>query len=90
MSELLPISLVAEYVYCPRSAWLFHNEGTFKANEFTVDGELVHRRVHTAGTQQREGRKQFRAASDEQDEKQILRLGQRRLLPEPGIFVGWD
>ncbi len=63
MSELLPISLVAEYVYCPRSAWLSHNAGTFKANEYTVDGELVHRRVHSAGAEQREGRKQLRRVS---------------------------
>lgn len=63
MSELLPISLVAEYVYCPRSAWLSYNAGTFKANEFTVDGELIHRRVHSAGSEHREGRKQFRRVS---------------------------
>ena len=63
MSELLPISLVAEYVYCPRSAWLSHNAGTFRANEYTVDGELIHRRVHTTGSNQREGRKQFRRVS---------------------------
>jgi len=60
VSELLPISLVAEYVHCPRSAWLSYNAGAFRANEYTVDGELIHRRVHTAGSNRRTHRKQFR------------------------------
>lgn len=60
MSDLLPISLVAEYVYCPRAAWLSHNAGTFSPNEYTVDGELIHRRVHTTGSDRRGRRKRFR------------------------------
>jgi CRISPR-associated exonuclease Cas4 len=63
MSQLIPISLLSQYAYCPRSAWLYYNTGAFKENQYTVDGELVHRRVHTAGTDQREGRKQLRRVS---------------------------
>lgn len=44
----LPISLVAEYTFCPRSAWLAYVAGQFIPNEFTVEGELLHRRAHQA------------------------------------------
>ncbi|MGC9019480.1 MAG: CRISPR-associated protein Cas4 [Candidatus Bipolaricaulaceae bacterium] len=42
----LPISLVAEYAYCPRAAWLSYVAGQFQPNEFIVEGEILHRRVH--------------------------------------------
>ncbi len=42
----LPISLVAEYAFCPRAAWLSFLAGQFQPNEFTVEGALLHRRVH--------------------------------------------
>lgn len=42
----LPISLVAEYTFCPRSAWLAYVAGQFTPNEFTVEGKLLHRRAH--------------------------------------------
>lgn len=60
MSELLPISLVAEWVYCRRGAWLAHAAGAFQANEFTVDGELLHARVHSGGTSRDRSRRQWR------------------------------
>lgn len=60
MSELLPISLVAEWVYCRRGAWLAHAAGVFQANEFTVDGELLHARVHSGGEGRERGRRQWR------------------------------
>lgn len=42
----LPVSLVAEYAFCPRAAWLAYVAGQFQPNEFTVEGALLHRRVH--------------------------------------------
>lgn len=42
----LPISLVAEYAFCPRAAWLSYVAGQFQPNEFTVEGALLHQRVH--------------------------------------------
>ena len=45
----LPISLVVEYAFCPRAAWLAHVAGQFQPNEFTVEGALLHRRVHRSG-----------------------------------------
>ncbi len=60
MQELIPISLVAEYVFCPRSAWLAYVAGVFEPNEFTVEGEILHRRVHQRGQGKRSGKKQWR------------------------------
>jgi CRISPR-associated exonuclease Cas4 len=58
MKDPLPISLVAEYVFCPRAAWLAYAAGSFQHNEFTVEGEILHRRVHTKGkSKQGESRK---------------------------------
>lgn len=42
----LPISLVVEYAFCPRAAWLSYVAGQFQHNEFTMEGTLLHRRVH--------------------------------------------
>ena len=44
----LPLSLVAEYAFCARAAWLSYVAGQFQPNEFTVEGALLHRRVHRA------------------------------------------
>lgn len=60
MSLLLPISLVAEHVYCRRGAWLAYASGQFQANEFTVEGELLHARVHAGGRATSGGKRQWR------------------------------
>ena len=60
MNDPLPISLVAEHAFCPRAAWLAHLAGAFQANEFTVEGELLHARVHGGGTSQQKGKRQWR------------------------------
>ena len=60
MSEPIPISLLSEYVFCPRSAWLSYAAGAFQPNEFTVEGELLHRRVHSKGTDKRGESRQWR------------------------------
>jgi len=60
MSEPVPISLISEYVFCSRSAWLSYAAGAFQPNEFTVEGELLHHRVHSQGTDKRQSRRQWR------------------------------
>lgn len=49
MAEWIAIGVLAEYVFCPRSAWFAHAAGLFQPNEYTVEGEHVHRRVHAQG-----------------------------------------
>ena len=63
MRELIPISLVSEYVFCARSAWLAYVAGAFEPNEFTVEGEILHRRVHQRGKGKRPGKRQWRKVS---------------------------
>lgn len=60
MQEFIPISIVSEYVFCARSAWLAHVAGVFEPNEFTVEGEILHRRVHSKGKGKRPGKRQWR------------------------------
>lgn len=60
MAELIPIGVLAEYVFCPRSAWLAHVAGLFQPNEFVVEGRFVHKRVHELGYEQRGSRRIWR------------------------------
>ncbi len=60
MSDPIPITIVAEYVFCPRSAWLAFLTGAFQANEFTVEGEILHQKVHTSGEESRRGQKRWK------------------------------
>ncbi|MBC7098301.1 CRISPR-associated protein Cas4 [Candidatus Bipolaricaulota bacterium] len=60
MKDPLPVGLVAEYVFCPRSAWLSYSAGAFQPNEFTVEGEILHRRVHSRGSESRGHRRTWR------------------------------
>ncbi|NUM35037.1 MAG: CRISPR-associated endonuclease Cas1 [Candidatus Brocadiae bacterium] len=40
--ELLPISHLNTYVYCPRRFYLIHNQGMFEDNEHTLEGRQSH------------------------------------------------
>jgi len=42
----LPLGMIRAYVYCPRLFYYEHVEGTFVPNQYTLDGEDKHRRVH--------------------------------------------
>lgn len=42
--DLLPVRMLAEYVYCPRLFHLVHVDGRWEDNEFTVEGRFAHRR----------------------------------------------
>ena len=43
--ELLPISALQHYVFCPRRAALVHVERIWAENRFTAEGRLLHRRA---------------------------------------------
>jgi CRISPR-associated exonuclease Cas4 len=47
--ELIPLSALNHYVYCPRRAALIHVEGIFEENEHTILGELVHEHADLPG-----------------------------------------
>ena len=42
---LIPVRMLNEHVYCPRLAYMMWVQGEFRHNEYTVDGEIKHRRV---------------------------------------------
>ena len=43
-SDLLPVRMLNEYVYCPRLFHFMHVEGRWEDNVFTVEGRYAHRR----------------------------------------------
>lgn len=44
--DLIPISIMNQYDYCPRRCWLICVAGEFLQNPYTVEGELIHERAH--------------------------------------------
>jgi CRISPR-associated exonuclease Cas4 len=48
-TELLPLSLLNDYLYCPRRAALKVVEGWRSANEHTARGDIVHEHADLAG-----------------------------------------
>src|SRR2546425_1123787 len=49
MLDPLPLSLLNDYLYCPRRAALKLIEGWREANEHTVRGDIVHEHADLAG-----------------------------------------
>lgn len=44
--DLIPISALQHYVFCPRQCALIHVEQTFEENLFTLRGRLAHESIH--------------------------------------------
>ena len=51
--ELVPISALAQYTYCPRRAALLFMEHQWADNVFTVEGRHVHQHAHKTGRKER-------------------------------------
>lgn len=51
--QLLPISALQHWQYCPRRAALVHIEGLWSENRFTVEGQHLHERAHDPGRGER-------------------------------------
>jgi CRISPR-associated exonuclease Cas4 len=47
--EMIPLSALNHYLYCPRRAALIHVEGIFEQNEHTVRGNIVHEHADLSG-----------------------------------------
>ncbi|MEI6071834.1 MAG: CRISPR-associated protein Cas4 [Verrucomicrobiae bacterium] len=61
MSDPLPLSLLNDYLYCPRRAALKINDGLRSANEHTLRGDLNHEHADLPGFEHRAGWKLLRA-----------------------------
>jgi len=53
--ELVPLSALEHFAYCPRQCALIHVEQAFEENVFTLRGEAVHEHVDEPGTEWVEG-----------------------------------
>lgn len=51
--DLIPISFLSQYFYCPRRAGLLLIEQRWADNVHTVEGSIIHERVHRAGKESR-------------------------------------
>lgn len=59
--DLLPISALQHYAYCPRQFALIHIEQVWEENYFTADGRRLHERVDAGFAEQRRGVRYERA-----------------------------
>jgi CRISPR-associated exonuclease Cas4 len=51
--ELIPISALNQYSYCPRRCALIHIEQVWTENRFTAEGRIMHERVHEESRESR-------------------------------------
>ena len=51
--ELLPLSGLQHLIFCERQCALMHVEGLWAENRLTVQGSLLHERVHNANDESR-------------------------------------
>lgn len=51
--ELIPISALNQYCYCPRRCALIHIEQVWDENRFTAEGKIMHEHVHEQGDESR-------------------------------------
>ncbi|MCL6622556.1 MAG: CRISPR-associated protein Cas4 [Syntrophobacterales bacterium] len=59
--ELVPLSALEHFSYCPRQAALIHVEAVWDENVFTLRGRMVHEAADLPGTELREGLRVERA-----------------------------
>ena len=51
--ELIPISALNQYSYCPRRCAMIHIEQVWTENRFTAEGRIMHERVHDESRESR-------------------------------------
>lgn len=59
-AQMVPISALQHYVYCPRQCALIHLEQTYEENIYTLRGNRAHERVHDMGSETSRGRRVLR------------------------------
>lgn len=53
--DLIPLSALQHYLYCPRQCALIHVERQWAENRFTAEGRLLHERTDRGGGETRDG-----------------------------------
>ncbi|GAX43911.1 CRISPR-associated Cas4 family protein [Tolypothrix sp. NIES-4075] len=59
--EYVFIAALNQYAYCPHRCWLMFCAGEFIDNQYTIEGTILHDRVHTVSEENRESTWQIRA-----------------------------
>lgn len=54
-ADLIALSALQHYLYCPRQCALIHTEQLWAENAATAEGRVVHERVHEAASEMRRG-----------------------------------
>ena len=52
-ADLVPLSSLQHYMYCPRQCALIHIEQVWEENVLTAEGRILHERVDSGGTETR-------------------------------------
>jgi CRISPR-associated exonuclease Cas4 len=60
-ADLIPLSALQHYLYCPRQCALIHVEQQWAENLYTAEGRILHDRTNTPGGESRHGVKTVRA-----------------------------
>lgn len=53
--DLLPISALQHWLFCPRQCALIHLEQAWAENKFTAEGRVIHERAHAGPDESRSG-----------------------------------
>lgn len=53
--DLIPLSALQHWLYCPRQFGLIHVEQSWSENRFTVEGKILHARAHYGHDESRPG-----------------------------------
>lgn len=53
--QLLPLSALQHWLYCPRQCALIHLEQVWEENRFTAEGQVLHRKAHDGPDESRGG-----------------------------------
>lgn len=54
-ADLVPLSALQHYLYCPRQCALIHVEGQWRENRYTAEGQILHRRADAGRAETRHG-----------------------------------
>jgi len=54
-AELIPLSALQHYLYCPRQCALIHVEGQWSENRYTAEGQILHQRTDESRSEKRRG-----------------------------------
>lgn len=52
-AELIPLSALQHYLYCPRQCGLIHLEQIWVENAYTAEGRILHEKAHGGTTETR-------------------------------------